>query len=118
MDERQQKIDDTRKVLDWLEAHPDVPLPRDLDQGNLSILSLDSKEEALFLAREFGSCEKAWNDESLRIIKYFGSMKLSALFFREYICERTVIGTEEVPENVTPAHRREIVDWKCDPLLA
>lgn len=37
---------------------------------------------------------------------------------RREVCTRRVVGTEDVPEQVTPAHTREIVEWDCHPLLA
>lgn len=32
---------------------------------------------------------------------------------RSAVCERVVTGYVDVPERVTPAHRRETVEWKC-----
>ena len=32
---------------------------------------------------------------------------------RAAVCERVVVGYEEVPERVTPAYTREKVEWKC-----
>jgi hypothetical protein len=33
---------------------------------------------------------------------------------REATCKRVVVRTEEVPESVTPAYTKEIVEWICD----
>jgi hypothetical protein len=112
-------LNDVRAVLDWLEAHPEVPLPYDIDCGGFMISSVNLKEELQQLAREFGECEKEFSDDSFRLRKRFGTSSLYAFTERKEVCERVVVGTEEVPERVQPAYTREIVEWRCtEPLLS
>jgi hypothetical protein len=35
---------------------------------------------------------------------------------REAVCRKVVVGYEDVPEKVTPATRKEIIEWECDPI--
>lgn len=35
---------------------------------------------------------------------------------REAVCKKKVVGTEQVPEKVIPAHTKEIVEWDCEPV--
>lgn len=114
---RQQRIEDARSLLTWIESHPDVPLPQELEWSGLTIVTLDTKDEAVALIKALGSCEKVWNDDMFSIMKTFGALKLKAIFWRQQICERVVVGSEEVPEKVIPASVRELVEWRCEPLL-
>lgn len=122
--ERQTALNDLRRVINWLEAHPNVPLPFDIGgNGYLLMTALDTKAEAEQLVKEFGSCTKEWHDDVLYIHKRFGCQLLKAMFYRNVICERVVTGTEEVPEKrvpakVEPAHVKEVVEWRCAPILA
>lgn len=117
MNERQQKLNDTRAMLDWLEAHPDVPLPQEIDFGGFAIYSMDTKQDALLLAREFGAARKEYDGSFLHLSKKFGTQALRAVFNRESVCERVVVGTEVVPERVEPERIREIIEWRCEPIL-
>lgn len=116
MDERQRKLNDTRAILDWLETHPEIALPSEVEYG-LSISAMDGKDDALKLVRAFGTCDKRFAGDTLVISKKFGSTILKAILFRNQVCERVVISTEVVPEKIEPEHVREIVEWKCDPIL-
>lgn len=33
---------------------------------------------------------------------------------RESVCRKVVKGYEDVPEQITPAHKKEIVEWECE----
>jgi len=117
LQKRQQAINDSRVLLDWLEAHPEVDLPYNVQYGML-IASVNTKDELATLARAFGECEKEFADDSFYLRKRFGSTQLYAFTARQQVCERVVVGTEEIPEQVVPARVREIVEWRCaEPLL-
>jgi hypothetical protein len=94
-----------RRIADWIEVHPDLPLP---SQTQLDFLSgVDTKEDLAKFARGFGECKKD-----------FGGIKLRAVAWRKNVCERVVVGTREVPEEIiparlVPAHMEDIVEWKC-----
>lgn len=115
-DGRLQKLSDVRSLLDWLEQHPEVPLP--YFESGLMISSVNTRDEVTALAREFGECEKDFVDESFYLRKRFGTTYLYAFTARNEVCERVVVGTERMPERVQPAYVREIVEWRCaEPLL-
>jgi hypothetical protein len=66
--------------------------------------------------------KKNGDEQFLRLTKRFGTVKLRAVFSRTEVCERIVLGTEEIPEyvqpeKVIPAHVKEIVEWRCPSLL-
>lgn len=122
--QRAQVLSDVRGLVGWLEAHPDVPLPLDWSAyASICLYSLDNKDEAEMLAKQFGSCTKEWNDQFLHLKKRFGLITLDAVFSRANVCERVVVGTEElpetvIPERVEPARVVEKVEWRCSPILA
>lgn len=35
---------------------------------------------------------------------------------REAVCTKKIVGYEDVPEKITPAYKKEIVEWECDPI--
>ena len=103
-----------RAHADWWEAHPTLPAPYWWPQN----VFLDSKEELAAVARGLEKAEKGSSGEwyYLRVTTPDGT-QLDFNVSREKTCVRRVIGTEEVPEKVTPAYTREIVEWDCQPLL-
>lgn len=111
-DGRLQILSDVRTLLDWLEAHPEVPLPYDFE-GGFMVASVNARDELAALAREFRECEKTFVDDSFYLRKRFGVASLYAFTARTEVCERVVVGTEEVPEQVIPARIREVVEWRC-----
>lgn len=131
-DARWQALKDLRGMIDWLEAHPDVPLPCEIDPAysynRLLIVSVRGKSGLEVIARAFGDCRKDYSDEQMSLEKPFGCQKLKAVWSRAEVCERVVVRTEEVPEQtipeqviparVEPAHVREVVEWRCPPILA
>ena len=118
-DGRLQKLNDVRAVLDWLETHPEVDLPYGIDCGGFLIASVDKREQLRDLARTFGECEKEYSDDSFYLRKWFGGSSLYAFARRAEVCERVVVGTEEIPARIQPAYTRELVEWRCaDPLLS
>lgn len=117
-DNRQQVINDARTMLAWLEEHVEVELPHPLtsDMG-FQICTPTTKDEMAALARQFGECEKEFVDNHFYLRKRFGSVSIFGFTARQQVCERVVVGTEEVPEETRPAYVREIVEWKCSSLL-
>jgi hypothetical protein len=106
-----------RAAADWYEQHPEIRLPTD-DVFHLINASLpDTKETVAAVAHALGSCEKEYSDTMFRLVKKFGPVRLVFVFWRTTICERRVVRTEWVPEKVTPAYEREIVEWDCGPAL-
>ena len=113
-DTRQETIDGLRALADYLETRPDVPLPY---FGFVN--AFGDEEELPVVARAMGGFTKDHTGDYLTLVKSFGPVGLHVHFASEQVCERVVVGTEEVPEKVTPAHTKEIVEWKCpESLLA
>ena len=108
--------DSLRQVADFYEQHPKMPLPN----TTIHVYSGATREAAELCAREMAPCRKEWGTETeggLHIKKTFNHLTLSAYFLSREVCERVVLGVEQVPEHVIPAHSREVVKWKCPPSL-
>lgn len=124
MDNRKEKIEGLRSIANFLEDHPELPLP-DMD---FRIYSLNSKEEAQAVARAFGNFEKGYSNWYATLTKAFvkgefgAEVALSYVFNREAICERKVVGVRTIPAEFVPAHTteartEEIVEWDCGSIL-
>lgn len=105
---RTKTIDGLRELADYLEARPDVPLPY---LGTLDAFADPAELSAI--ARAMGGFHKQHDGNFLSLVRRFGPIALAVNFSSESVCERVVVGTEEVPEKVTPAHTKEIVEWRC-----
>ena len=46
-----------RELADWIETHPDIPVP----DPNIVVYSLNSKEEAAALVRDLKPCRKEYD---------------------------------------------------------
>jgi hypothetical protein len=105
LQKRQEKINDVRRMLAFLEATPDVRLPRSMDR--FAIWFFGEKDNFLDSVRHFGTCEKSVVDKELHVTKTFGSVKLVAEVNRDAVCiKKTVMKTVPVDE------------WDCQPLLS
>lgn len=105
---RQKRIDGLRELVDYLEARPDIPLPY---VGTMD--AFGDPAELPVIARAMGGFTKNHDGNYLTLVRSFGPVQLHVNFASEAVCERVVVGTEEVPEKVTPAHVEEIVEWRC-----
>lgn len=102
-----------RAIADWYDEHPDMPGPHSLDVSSVP----DEKSVAVMVAQALGTCTKEYTESVLTLARDFGGIRLRFLFWRTAVCDRRVVGTVEVPEQVTPAYTREIVEWDCHSLL-
>lgn len=124
-DERGEYIAGLRDLADWLEANPHLPLPwtgSTLDPFQLGAWL--EKTEIAAIARALpGPVRKEFNTSTMGITATFRGLYVRAYAGRDEVCERVVVGTEQVavpaveaqPERV---EEREIVEWRCHPLLA
>ena len=130
--------DALRQVADLLEAHPDLPLPyvTSSSSGAASVswqLVIESihgfdlaaqKAEATRIIRTLGGkWDKQDGYEDFYFKRSLGLLNLSITVKREAVCERVVTGTETVTipaKAATPQQvvEQEIVEWRCEPLLA
>jgi hypothetical protein len=104
---RQEAIDKYRKMADWLEAHPDVPVPH----GNAcsgTWLSLEDARKAMHLS---GSWTKAYSENQ---VEYEHEVAPGLWFWiwvsRSEVCQRVQVGTKHVE-----AHDEPVFEWKCGP---
>jgi hypothetical protein len=108
-----------RLLADWLEAHPEIPLPT----YHINNYNLDTKEQAAELVRAFGSCKKKYSDDMFYVSKQFGVLNYEFSFYRSGVCTPRVVGVETIPAmfveaHTIPARTKEIVEWDCEPILA
>lgn len=110
-------VDSLRQIADFYEAHDGFPLPHLCGSG-VDIFSVTTAEELAQAARMLGTVEKfTIGDDLYGIGRTFGALGLQIIVDRAVACTRRVVGIEEVPEKITPAHTREIVEWDCRSLL-
>lgn len=109
----QQKIDEIRQILDFVEADPNVPMPY-FGSVNAFVRDPDVLGD---VARAMAPCDKDVCGNFYELTHRFGSTSFTANFARDEVCEAVVIGTEEIAEKVIetviPAQTRDIVEWVC-----
>jgi hypothetical protein len=124
-DEQRANIDGLRDLVAFYEQHPEY-LP---DQRFLCFLTTDGADDARVkmadATRALGTADKDSEGGFFRLVRRFGPVELCIYALREQVCERIVIGTEEVdieePDldavaalpKVTRTETREVVEWRC-----
>lgn len=144
-DPRAQYIRGLREIADWLQRHPEVHLPYlgDTTIGSLRAPTLDiyvhksygdepsAKARLAAIARAMGHATKSADDDDhrFRISRMFGGIRVRASAPREEVCERIVVAshqvTEQVPDPeavaalplVSQTRVVEEVVWRCTALL-
>lgn len=126
-----------RQIADWLDAHPEVPLPylSSVATGRYEptlpwYLMAGERDVIAAMGRAMGTFDKRGDDDKFRIFRRFAGIAVCAQIDRDEVCERVVIGTREVTEEVpdpealaavpkvTVTTTVEDVEWRCMPLLA
>lgn len=133
---RAHQIAGIRELADWLESHPEVPMPFALDDGDLSIHVTphrveDPKATLAAVAKALpGKVTKSANDASghFNLNGSVGGIKLHVIAYRNEVCERVVTGTREVtktiPDPMVTVPTIEVtevvedVEWVCGSVLA
>lgn len=122
-----------RHLADVIEAHPECPLPS--GNGLSFFLHGDgSAQVAANLRRAFGGGKwtkrPSYDENDLILEGMCAGLPINFWLNREQVCERVVVGTEEITEvipAVTEADLRpeqtitrtvEHIEWVCSPLLA
>ena len=126
MSNRLDTINKFRATLDWLEEHPDVPLPYELSVFHGYQLFGATKADLRALISALPNVIKSEADH-LDSVKVTGTPPggIPVTFFakRELTCDRKVVGTRKVmkpdPDADVPMVEveEEIVEWDCRPLL-
>ncbi len=115
--------DGLRAIADWYEKNPHIPIPRHPSINNYSV---NTKGEAAAILRALGQCEKEYDENMFTLSHKFGPIVARFVFYRESVCVKKVVGTREIAETVLPAreetiipaHKEEIFEWECLPILA
>ena|ERR1700739_441849 len=116
--ERLQFVEGLRRLADFYEARPEFPLPSETTM----YVWMDDKSfegSVRLVAQAMGKASKQIVGESFfTLVRQFGLVKLEALWTREKVCERVVVGTEEVEETVPVTYetrmvKRDKVVWHC-----
>lgn len=109
-EKRAARLSGMQELVYFLQANSNVPLPY---FGSLNSFPNDD-ESVSEIARSMKPVDKDTSQSYFTLTKTFdGGVKLSVNWTRDAVCERIVIGTEEVPEYKVEAHTRDIVEWKC-----
>jgi hypothetical protein len=132
-DRRQGYIDGLRALADALAAYPELMLPIDGYLSGMSILSTgeaDQREQLAAWARVLpGRKTKSGSDRYFRFDGAFAGLKIQVVCDRDVVCERVVIATREVTEDVPDPEALaavptvsvtktvEDVEWRCSPVL-
>ena len=124
---QQEWLDSLREMADFLEAHPDLIEPY------LSIICYrfckGTREEFAKTALQLGASTKSSDATWFQVARKFGIHTIQVTQPREDICEKKVVGTEEIeteepdPEAVAALPKVktvktvEKVEWVCPPSL-
>jgi hypothetical protein len=118
--------DGLRKLADFLESQPELQqYVGKHTPTEINLFPPDDAEVASTMARAFGTAAKKYGDTLFYLSKEFGGgLALRALFAREAVCVKRVVGQRVVPaepEVVIPAKPErveDIIEWDCaEPLL-
>lgn len=117
-----------RQIADALDANPEIELPVHGTRQSLgfNLWGADAREQMAAVARILpGPWAKEVDDTYMRLWGQIAGVRVCITAFRDSVCTRRVVGTEEreVEVEVTPAvtEKRieavEIVEWDCHPIL-
>lgn len=125
--------DGLRALADMIEANPELVPIFKFSLGEIREPINDREELATFAraaARTGNKVSKNFGSKYASVAVAFGPVTLAAYIEREQVCDRVVVGTEVVVETgpdpeavaalpvVEREVEREIVEWRCRPLLA
>lgn len=131
MSTREQQIDGLRKLADLLEQNPDVSMPYDVANG-LTFQFLYTEEAASEMAHLRSLIGGAFRKNTYgggtyyELVGKFSGIEIRLVTFRSKVCERVVVGTREVYEEIPDPDAPKVaviktvedVEWRCSPVLA
>mgnify|MGYP001566893206 CR=1 FL=1 len=110
--------DGLRRIADWYEEHPDVPLP----EAQLTVYAVrDTRETVAQIARALGTARKEFAEHAdlMFLVRDFGGVTLRFCFTRQTVCTRRVIGARFIPARPgEPEREVEVIEWDCEPILS
>lgn len=133
--------DRLRTAADFVQAHPELPRPHITAFDGSSVIDLNwylhlngrsldeagQKAAAAAIVRAVGGkWDKDEDGEEFSFRQKRDGFDYHVMVKRSAVCERIVVGTEDVQIPATPARPelpartevREVVEWRCEPLLA
>lgn len=124
MDNREY-VESLRELADFYEQHAELEIPYEAEQVTVFAWTIgEEKRQLAKFIRAFGSCTKHYNkafEGAFQLEKKFSGITLRVLTERDRVCERVVLGTRVVPEQVIPAseekiipeHTEDDIEWLC-----
>ena len=113
MIERACVIQGLRDLADFLDAHPNVPVPGSEQTLNVFV---DDRATLAAIARE-GRWEKHYYTNWFTLVAAFGPITLHINLDREQVCRKVVTGSRVVPARAAePEHVEEVTEWICEDL--
>lgn len=120
-EKRADYIEGLRAIADMLETHGDIPLP--VASTFTTFFSGDDAPAQMAAIRRVigGRWTKTATDSWFWLRKPFGPHEYDLTAARNIVCQRVVVGTEQVeepdPEAPKVVVEKEIIEWRCSPLL-
>ena len=114
-------LSEARKMLDWLEEHPDY-IPNHAITLDIFCWDEDAPAQLAKAAKVMGRATKDTSGDALFFVRReWGPHHLDVNASREAVCERVQVGTETVeepdPEAPKVTVERPVYEWRCPPSL-
>ena len=98
-DQLREHIIGVRRVIDWLDEHPDLPLSiRVIGTGKMHAYLFGDEfapaVRALKAGAPIGTVRKSEDDDYSRVTRDFGGVTVELYTRRDEVCELVVVGTE------------------------
>jgi hypothetical protein len=108
-EKREEIIVGLQKMLRFLEANPEVPLPNCSEEQVIQFYSFMNleKEDFVATAKAFGTFDKEVVGDKFVIRKTFGAVTLTGSIDRTKVC------TKQTVKKLV-----EVEEWNCEPLLS
>lgn len=129
---RSDYVNGLRQLADALEQHDEIPLPYHGTSSPITLMFFDYDKDnraamaATVRALPAARLTKVVDDTYFDLDGDLSGLKIKLAAHRNAVCERVVVGTETVTVPAQPAVEaqpeqvvdREVVEWRCTPLLA
>ena len=117
--DRQERLDNMKALVAFLEQHDNIPLPYWRDQ----YVYLGTKQQVMDAVRGTGiKWDKKVTDYSFNLITKFGDIEFTLSVSRNEVCTSKVVGKKIIPFKpaeiiqAVPEHEEDILEWECAPL--
>lgn len=126
-DQRVEWAESLRALARLIEANPELPMPYSIDASWIETDAEATRDMMRAFAKAVpGQKRKRVSEAQYNLEAKIGPVRLTAIAWREEVCERVVVGTDTVTIPATEAveaqpertEEREVVEWRCHPILA